>query len=267
MSHFSVLVITPEVPTQAVLEKTLMPWHEYECTGFKEYLQDVDMTDKVLKYYNEPQRVVVLTDGTIVSRWNESLYTKLSDDELNRMFNRKVFELPEGAVEKEITADEARKHGIGHQSLKEAASEYCGAEPKSDGRFYKRTNPSAKWDWWVLGGRYRGQLLTKNPTAARVGEPGVFGNGPLNEEGVDSCQVKDLDLSKMQALASERTDKAHALRTFAVVKDGNWYERGKMGWWAVVFDEKDEEAWDYEFTKLIQNLDLDTWLSIVDCHI
>lgn len=41
MSHFSVLVVTPEYPTEAVLEKILLPYHEYECTGIEQYLQFV----------------------------------------------------------------------------------------------------------------------------------------------------------------------------------------------------------------------------------
>ena len=58
-----------------------------------------------------------------------------------------------------------------------------------------------------------------------------------------------------------------ALRTFAVVKDGQWYEKGKMGWWACVADEKDEEKWTAEFNTLIDGLPDDTLLTIVDCHI
>ena len=55
--------------------------------------------------------------------------------------------------------------------------------------------------------------------------------------------------------------------TFAVVKDGRFYERGEMGWWAVVIDEKDPEAWDKEFWKLLENVSDETMLSVVDCHI
>jgi hypothetical protein len=55
--------------------------------------------------------------------------------------------------------------------------------------------------------------------------------------------------------------------TFAVVKDGKWYERGKMGWWAYVSDEKDEETWVSMFAKLIDELPENTQLTVVDCHI
>lgn len=58
-----------------------------------------------------------------------------------------------------------------------------------------------------------------------------------------------------------------ALMTFAVVKDGKWYERGEMGWWAAVFNEKDHEAWSEEYAKLVENLPDDTLLTMIDCHI
>lgn len=58
-----------------------------------------------------------------------------------------------------------------------------------------------------------------------------------------------------------------AVQTFAVVKDGQWYERGRMGWFACVHDEKDPHAWDREFAALIDGLPDDTLLTVVDCHI
>jgi len=44
--------------------------------------------------------------------------------------------------------------------------------------------------------------------------------------------------------------------TFAVLKDGKWYEKGEMGWW-----------WMEEYQKLLADLPDDTLLSVIDCHI
>jgi hypothetical protein len=49
MSHFSVFVITDSKPSQEDLHKILLPWHEYECTGFEEYVQDIDVTDEIIE--------------------------------------------------------------------------------------------------------------------------------------------------------------------------------------------------------------------------
>lgn len=59
----------------------------------------------------------------------------------------------------------------------------------------------------------------------------------------------------------------NALVTYALVKDGKWYERGKMGWWGISFDEKDNDVWVREFNSLINSVPDDTLLTLVDCHI
>jgi hypothetical protein len=58
-----------------------------------------------------------------------------------------------------------------------------------------------------------------------------------------------------------------AFTLFAVVKDGQWYERGSMGWWGCVSDEKDRDEWNQKFSSLIDDLSDDTILTVVDCHI
>lgn len=62
--------------------------------------------------------------------------------------------------------------------------------------------------------------------------------------------------------------KRHAhVGTFAVLKDGEWYERGEMGWWGCVSDEKNPDEWNEQFDKLLAELPENTLLSIFDCHI
>lgn len=55
--------------------------------------------------------------------------------------------------------------------------------------------------------------------------------------------------------------------TFAMLHEGKWYERGRMGWWAVVTDEKPDGEWEREFSKLLDSLPEDALLTVVDCHI
>lgn len=157
MSHFSVIVITDSKPTKEGLGTILQPWHEYECTGVDDkYVIDVDVTDQVAEQFNKPERVVRLSDGQIMSRWDNSLYTK--KPEKQDILSRNEFELPNGAEELDMTADEARAHGIGYATIAECAKEYFGAIER-DGRFYDRTNPNKKWDWWQIGGRYTGKFV------------------------------------------------------------------------------------------------------------
>lgn len=58
-----------------------------------------------------------------------------------------------------------------------------------------------------------------------------------------------------------------AITTHAMIYEGKWYERGEMGWFAVVKNEKEGEQWDREFTALLDGLPDDTLLSLYDCHI
>jgi hypothetical protein len=71
-------------------------------------------------------------------------------------------------------------------------------------------------------------------------------------------------LSREEVSAQART---RGVTTFAIVKDGKWYEQGEMGWWGVVHNEKDGTIWNKEVSDLIESLPPDTWLAVVDCHI
>lgn len=55
--------------------------------------------------------------------------------------------------------------------------------------------------------------------------------------------------------------------TFAVLHEGKWHERGEMGWWACVSNEKPEGQWEREFSRLLDGLPDDALLTVVDCHI
>lgn len=74
--------------------------------------------------------------------------------------------------------------------------------------------------------------------------------------------VPDGAISKEEAVAM-----ALPLTTFAFVKDGQWFERGNMGWWGIVTDEEDGKQWNAAFRKMLEELPRDAWLTVVDCHI
>jgi hypothetical protein len=78
------------------------------------------------------------------------------------------------------------------------------------------------------------------------------------------CPVESLGHSRAAYVAKCEDQ---ALVPFAILKDGKWYERGSMGWWGCVSDEKDKSTWNREFHNLMTDLPPDTQLTIVDCHI
>ena len=61
--------------------------------------------------------------------------------------------------------------------------------------------------------------------------------------------------------------KCVSFSTFAVVKDGQWFQRGDMGWWGIVSNEQLEYDWDSKVLELLENTDDETVVTICDCHI
>lgn len=54
---------------------------------------------------------------------------------------------------------------------------------------------------------------------------------------------------------------------FAFVHDGNWYEKGEMGWFGISVGNKEQMNWHDQFMGMIDSLEPTDWLTVVDCHI
>lgn len=156
MSHFSVLVITPEKPTEESLAAALQPFHQYECTGTDdEHVVDVDKTEELEEEWNKLTEVVRMPDGKLVSRYESRFYTKDSTELDWNKKPRKEFELPTGCELVEVPRSElAASEG---ESKEQYAQEHHGLTLR-DGRYFDHTNPNYKWDWWTVGGRYSGKF-------------------------------------------------------------------------------------------------------------
>lgn len=87
---------------------------------------------------------------------------------------------------------------------------------------------------------------------------------PINDEFGPFFSPDDFLVSREEYVGNAR---ARSTMTHAVIKDGRWYERGKMGFWACVSGEKDPETWSAVFENLLRGLPMTTRLTIVDCHI
>ena len=100
-----------------------------------------------------------------------------------------------------------------------------------DGSILSTYNPKAKWDRYQVGGRWRG------------GIPG------------DKVKMSEIDIDTI--------DTPYAF----VTTDGEWVERGKMGWFGISSNEMNEDEWDVKFREYLKTLDKDIILTLVDCHI
>ena len=185
-------------------------------------------------------------------------------------------------------------------------------------------NPNAKWDWYVIGGRWSGMLKLKPNSEGDLKEPDCFGicedldkerikqyNENKEKRCVDSALKKDVDFSRDEEehkravrfwelyvekqkpinkkeeeiiksgyykvsyyKETYKTKEIYArsrseFGTFAVLKDGEWFEKGSMGWFGCSSETgKETRNWDKGyFEQFIRGLPEDTLLTIVDCHI
>lgn len=297
MSHFVVYVIGENVEDQ------LQPYHEYECTGIQdEYVVWVDQTAEINEhwdrldaagkaeygdreqfaedYYGCEQREV---DGVkqwgrmtnpnkkwdwwqIGGRWSGQLLLKKG---ASGTWGTRSWMNKDEADDLDC-CDAARKGDIDVQGLRDRAAskaskqwhlfdKYLGMHKASFVPFatFKEQHPgnieAARNAYWA-----QPLMQAKNDTQRYTG---------LDEQQRQFfiwCDVEKYLVPHDEYVASAA---AAAFTPFAVVKDGQWYEKGEMGWWACVTNEKEQGEWNAQFNAMFDALPDDTLITVVDCHI
>jgi hypothetical protein len=117
---------------------------------------------------------------------------------------------------------------------------------------WSRYNPRARWDWWEIGGRWHGVVQGHEVIEQQAN---LDAGGPLDRTGHlahNMVQVMDLDPG---------TD------FFAILTpDGEWYERGRMGWFGFVQDEKPQRDWEAIRSEILSAYPR-CYIVGIDCHI
>ena len=87
-------------------------------------------------------------------------------------------------------------------------------------------------------------------------------------------KTKDLvgvfaDLSDYQLTKEEYVSNAgnSAISTYAILIDGEWIEKGQMGWWGMSSNDEDQDTWNERQMNLLKEVDPETMISIYDLHI
>ncbi len=62
-------------------------------------------------------------------------------------------------------------------------------------------------------------------------------------------------------------ERAKATQFFAILKDGVWHERGEMGWFGFVSNEKETDRWNEEYASILESIKPEQFVTVVDCHI
>jgi hypothetical protein len=119
---------------------------------------------------------------------------------------------------------------------------------------WSANNPESKWDWWEIGGRWNGELITKT--------------GNKNEALLDDVLFDKMN-ERQIGTKEEFAEKSWS--TYAVITpDGEWHEAGEMGWFGISYATPQQEK---EFNKnwyknfIEPYLNSDYYIIIVDCHI
>ena len=206
-------------------------------------------------------------------------YEKDIDDSLEK-YNENV-EVQEYCADKVSREDKKRfvKYYTGKKSYTKKSFDELYAEKGADWnsnqwrkdekgvwQVYSTYNPNSKWDWWCFGGRWTNCIKTKS---------GEF---------VDECKLGEIDFKPYPKDCYEDAEnwrgepykrlkeeyKFHYAKgdmPFCIIIDGVWYEKGQMGWWAAVSNEKDDDDWEKEIENLLATLQEDSDVYNVDFHI
>lgn len=198
MSHFTVLVIGDDVKGQ------LAPFQENnmgDCPG--EFLAFVETeTEMRDDYENKGTDRIVMPDGTLRLPWDDCFKVPGSFG-----FGSDTHKAPEHLERREVPFKET------YATFEEYVADWCGDEERDPkmGVFGYWHNPSAKWDWYQVGGRWTGFFLAKKTaTEVAVGSPGLM--TPQPEAGwVDQARKGDIDFEGMRGDAEKTARWQYAL--------------------------------------------------------
>jgi hypothetical protein len=162
-------------------------------------------------------------------------------------------------------ADQAYKRDIDFEGMRNEAEATCREEYDKILAIFGGTIPTIEHKWETI-------IDGQNPffSPMTIDEKREFYHAQAGCKEVTKHKEElgwSFDLDKYQKPIDQLVKEAResAGQTFAILKDGVWYEKGKMGWWACVSDEK--KNWSEEFAKLLDEIPDDTLLSVYDCHI
>ena len=275
MSHYSVLVVTKGKPEYGDIERILAPYdenlsvapyigetaeqylknkrknlEEYKNKGpYAEYLKDPVAYES--KYGHNPHHLEYVKN--FMTTYN------MSDEELLRVRYEEYAHEPNEDEEPYID---------------------------KDGNYITTYNPKSKWDWWVIGGRFSGSLVTKTGDEVNCGQVKDIDFGQdidyehykQDKELVREYNhlITEGDFYKPEYYKETYPSIEHYIKaikqysSFAFVnEEGEWFEKGEMGWFGMSSDTAEDRInWvDNYYENLIKKLDENWYVTVVDCHI
>lgn len=144
-----------------------------------------------------------------------------------------------------------------YSTFDQFVSDWHGYHEKRGDVWGRMTNPNAKWDWWVIGGRWTGSLILRDENVWHgVGKPGLFGSYDPDPLKADYARKGDINWEAMD----------EDFQTFAFIDhEGKWVDREDMG--GMSSPNENTEIYKQAFIDFLKSCSNDDILWVVDCHI
>ena len=133
---------------------------------------------------------------------------------------------------------------------------------------YSTYNPYSKWDWYAVGGRWDSSIKTKSGEFVNECLLGEIDWTPFKDS--DYCKKPSKDVFGRSYRKLKKNVRWHFTENdlpFCFVIDGEFIEKGEMGWWGMTSNEMTNEDLNKKFFDELKKLPEDSEIYLVDFHI
>lgn len=226
MSHYAVLV---SASNERELQQKLLPYYEYGCDSRLDqlvvpYLEFEDVTAEYKEDYETGSvEMVRLPSGKLCYTWDKIF--RISGQ---TVISPEAYEIPQEYERVNIPFREK------YETLGDFIEDWAGYQYESRMNAWGRWhNPNAKWDWYVIGGRWAGLLLTMRGKTVDLANAGdVDWDGIANDTVARNLTTYDRiqkALAKVDTMSREAIQAAYG-----------HFHNGIEGWTQAYFDDSIE---------------------------
>ncbi|HPE08122.1 MAG TPA: hypothetical protein PLT28_00120 [Saprospiraceae bacterium] len=275
MSHFTVAVFTK--PHGKTLEELLAPYDENI------------VVPRYLKY----------TKADLIERGKQAI------QEFATIGCYAQWKADPAAYEKEVNNEQhihylkdefpQKLHWTDEEIYQDQIKYYDEDDIGENGEVYSTYNPLSQWDWYEVGGRFSNMISLKDGSkkvnSAQIKDTNFAGNQKEYQKAITEWELKvegklpqnheeEYILKTSFYKAPYYTETYKDKETYAsimshfgtyavVTPDGEWHEKGQMGWWGLSSETPEESLdWDLNYKKrFLDTADPEWTITIVDCHI
>ena len=279
MSHFCGLVImTPEYAENNTFEDSLEKYNEN--IEYEPYVRgEVSDYEKVrfLEYYNKDKvnedaiknEFVDTHSGVEGFQSFEDFKNEWGSDDRNRYIHTLAYdhkdEYCKFFIEKfpELFAEFDNQY-------EEHGEDWNGSSWKKNGNGvwekWSTYNPNSVYDWYTQGGRWSQSIKTKSGEFVDECFLDEIDWSPFKPEDYEEETQKDWSGKEYHPL--KENVKWHFTKDnppYCLFVDGEHISKGKMGWWAISTDEK--EDWNEQVQNMLKKIDGKSLVCLMDFHI